>query len=456
MGGGASTSSTPTQKYEPEAIMEKMLEKDAYDARKFGASPFSPSPLDAPDVADAKTDTLVSAGKLKRMAFGQQTYMDQQRDYDSTLSKVEHNKSGTVNWSPPSSADKTSLGSPSRRKELAIDPKGLTPDKGFSLSTPDGARRQANPSRKPPPPKPAGAGAGALSPTLQAVQAPSHMRLQPTTGPMGPVGSREQSPMRSGIPMSPPAMSPPGGPSPLQTQVQSHNSSFSSPPVHSQGNMTRAMSAAAGPGIPAGWQVAMNTEGAGAGGVMHRAASSPSNTASGPFFGPPGQPPNHAGLKSKPFPGHREADAGAGGGAGAGGAGAIVGDDASWKEDAMMGYFEGPEDSRLFKRPDCVPMLSMNKVEGQTQTHITQQTPTQTQSQSTHTKLSPLQLPSQMPTPTQTQTPQRQPPAPTGPGPRGPSPGGPGSKPGSRGGGSAGGTSTGTGTGVAMGVAIGT
>eukprot|EP00601_Ochromonadales_sp_CCMP2298_P009373 CAMPEP_0173263922 /NCGR_PEP_ID=MMETSP1142-20121109/27668_1 /TAXON_ID=483371 /ORGANISM="non described non described, Strain CCMP2298" /LENGTH=135 /DNA_ID=CAMNT_0014199363 /DNA_START=136 /DNA_END=544 /DNA_ORIENTATION=+ len=59
MGGGASTSSTPTQKYEPEAIMEKMLEKDAYDARKFGASPFSPSPLDAPDVADAKTDTPV-------------------------------------------------------------------------------------------------------------------------------------------------------------------------------------------------------------------------------------------------------------------------------------------------------------------------------------------------------------------------------------------------------------
>ena len=129
------------------------------------------SPFDTGVSGDEKFDEsgssgkpVASATKLKRIALGQTTYMDQQRDYDQVLNKLDLNKTGVVDWIEPDrnsspgkvSAHAGSLSSP------AVDSKLNTPHGGGSARI-----------KKPPPPssKPSPLTPG-VHPTQQIVSAP--------------------------------------------------------------------------------------------------------------------------------------------------------------------------------------------------------------------------------------------------------------------------------------------
>ena len=221
MGAGAST-----------PVSNKAEPKNGVDtSNKAKGTILEDSPFDdissnilGDDKMDGNQDKQVaSATKLKRMAFGQQTYMDQQRDYDQTLNKLDLNKTGVVDWIEPSTIS-PGKGSPAKAPTTpsSIKP-GKFADASFhspldtkasSFTTPDGTKRPLN--RKPPPPtRPNNVLPGLQNPTQQVIQAPSHT----------PVRAMHAPPPNIALPMSPQSGMH------LDHTHSSHSASFSS---HSQ------------------------------------------------------------------------------------------------------------------------------------------------------------------------------------------------------------------------------
>jgi hypothetical protein len=326
MGSGASTPAS--QKAEPKGTGADKSSRTK-DAELLTQSPFDDigaagSPFADEDKGDDNAQKVVaSATKLKRMAFGQQTYMDQQRDYDQTLNKLELNKSGVIDWSGPTSPEK---GSPQKTPKGATPvPKGgkfpdssfLSPgeNKGTPTATPDGAMRAAAASRKPPPPA-AGAGkaiVGApqsvLSPTQQVVQAPSH---HPTRGHPQP-----QPQPRYGQPTAP------GG----AEALYGHGHSASLTSVQAASQPVRNIQQY--PDHNSSGTLLLHQHGHG--GPQYPAASG-------------GPPP---GLISRPFPHHH------------------LESNVSDVDDGMMADFtRSVKLPEIHKKPDNVPLLTMNNHSG--------------------------------------------------------------------------------------------
>lgn len=336
MGGGASqpqhkaTDAEPVSKGKAAGIAEPLLEKSPFDDLGTAGNILD----DDNGAIDSPQKAVASATKLKRMAFGQQTYMDQQRDYDQTLSKLDLNKSGVVDWVDPGSAEK---GSPSKTGNT---PKGTPstkmkfPDSSFqspadaksSTSTPDGAKRAA--SRKPPPPStkptlnaPVQAGA---HPTQQVVHAPHHTpvrsnlqqphmanRASPTLGLDTQPGSNASTLV--------------DGMSGLQS---AHGQSFSQPP-----------------------QKALYAQQPNHNHSENQLVNRNNHTGSVVMTGP-SQMSNHgggapAGLVSRPFPGP---------GGHLPGGDAAAGD----PDDAMIADFSRSVKTDTFKKPDNIPLLSIS------------------------------------------------------------------------------------------------
>mmetsp|Transcript_9981 Transcript_9981/g.13725 ORF Transcript_9981/g.13725 Transcript_9981/m.13725 type:complete len:1417 (+) Transcript_9981:52-4302(+) len=109
-------------------------------------------------------DSRIANNKLKRLAFGQQGYMDQQRDYDETLSKMEFNKVSQLQWSPP----------PSNSTSVTVSA-NMQQKSSFSSNENRSVKKPA-----PPPRKPVSDATGSSIPaTHQAVLVPSFDNLSP-------------------------------------------------------------------------------------------------------------------------------------------------------------------------------------------------------------------------------------------------------------------------------------
>lgn len=163
MGGAASKeqleSSTSNHKGKADAkgtaVQEPLLTQSPFDTGVSGDEKF--------DESGSSGKPVASATKLKRIALGQTTYMDQQRDYDQVLNKLDLNKSGVVEWIEPG------RGSPAG-KVGAHGGSFSSPVIDAKFSTPNGGSARV---KKPPPPnsKPSPL-APNVHPTQQIVNAP--------------------------------------------------------------------------------------------------------------------------------------------------------------------------------------------------------------------------------------------------------------------------------------------
>lgn len=174
MGGGASAEvSQHKNDQEPKRTDSKesnIIAKSPFD----GSDSFGEKALNATTVTE--NGPKISASKLKKMALGQESYKDKQRDYDATIAEVGVNKPAVILWSStePSSLHK---GAPPMVQQ---DP----------LKTVSGARPTVTPHRgggppafvvKPPPPRrvsstPQSTGLSTHFPTL--TQSPSSQNHQ--------------------------------------------------------------------------------------------------------------------------------------------------------------------------------------------------------------------------------------------------------------------------------------
>lgn len=281
---------------------------------------------------DGQHKAVASATKLKRMAFGQQTYMDQQRDYDHTLAKLDLNKSGVVDWVDPGSVEK---GSPSKNNGT---PKGTpstkmkfpdlspTADAKSSASTPDGAKRVV--SRKPPPPSVKPSPSTSIQPgAQQVVQAPNrplpHQQAQFFNRMSPNMGTDSSPPSNSSTLVD--------GLSGLQS---AHGHSFSQAPqqkgVYAQPNHYHSENQLVNRAV----------QPAGAGGGLGAYGASPTLSAGGNGGGPP------AGLISRPFPGHHQPVT------------QSMGATTTDPDDSMIADFSRSSVKvDTFKKPDNVPIL---------------------------------------------------------------------------------------------------
>lgn len=316
MGGGASK-----QQLDVTAADRKALSASKETSYKGTQPLLSESPFTTGASGDEKFDDtdspgkpVASATKLKRIALGQTTYMDQQRDYDQTLNKLDLNKTGVMDWIEPENG---SPGKPNARAGItspfqspAADGKYGTPPGGGSVRV-----------KKPPPPsgKPS-PGAPSVHPTQQVVTAPN---MTPSRVPPGP--GRVMSP--GGLADNHHPNDSPFGPP--HTQPHPHSHSFSTP-------QKASTMQPAGPGHnQSGGQLLPRHN-------IHNQVASPS-AVSGP---PPtlgGGPP--AGLVSRPFPGagHQGLDT-----------------HGSDLDDSMIAEFGKSTRVVDSKKPDIVPTLSIN------------------------------------------------------------------------------------------------
>lgn len=194
MGGGASSNASAVPKDAKSNNASPTLSDQHHQLDQYEESPFDDTSMNKLDALDSSSDSnkksqVASATKLKRMAFGQQSYMDQHRDYDQTLSQIALNSTVTVDWVAPTP-------SPTRLvQKISGSPDIKKPGEGFFSPTSTGASAAvafhtpggSSSLKKPPPPSMRPPNVTPLKhqqqvqgdPTHTAVHAPQFIRTPP-------------------------------------------------------------------------------------------------------------------------------------------------------------------------------------------------------------------------------------------------------------------------------------
>lgn len=205
MGGGASSNANAVPKDAKSNNNTSTLSDQHHQLDQYEESPFDDASMSNLDALNLSSDSnspnkksqVATATKLKRMAFGQQSYMDQHRDYDQTLSQIPLNSTVTVDWvaptpSPTRLVQKTG-GSPDTRRPIGGEGFFTPTSTGAAAATtafhtPGGSSSSS--LKKPPPPsmRPPNTTPSTVSkhqqqvqgdPTHTAVHAPQFIRTPP-------------------------------------------------------------------------------------------------------------------------------------------------------------------------------------------------------------------------------------------------------------------------------------